>query len=128
MEAEQFGKVLQRLIQIQIRNQRQMIGSDNREADSVKSQPFEPEVRSFLSQVKSRWDPTCQVILSLDALDSTGRFQRKRVPFRVNPVGLRPETTKLHLPINSSPRLKNRKFNMALGHVLGGGTSINAMV
>jgi choline dehydrogenase len=32
------------------------------------------------------------------------------------------------LPITPSPRLKNRKFNMALGHVLGGGTSINAMV
>jgi choline dehydrogenase-like flavoprotein len=33
-----------------------------------------------------------------------------------------------HLPVNPSPRLNNRKFNMALGHVLGGGTSINAMV
>jgi choline dehydrogenase len=33
-----------------------------------------------------------------------------------------------HLPINPSHRLNNRKFNMALGHVLGGGTSINAMV
>src|SRR5437667_4304834 len=33
-----------------------------------------------------------------------------------------------HLPVASSPRLNNRKFNMALGHVLGGGTSINAMV
>jgi choline dehydrogenase len=33
-----------------------------------------------------------------------------------------------HLPINPSPRLKNRTFNMALGHVLGGGSSINAMV
>jgi choline dehydrogenase len=33
-----------------------------------------------------------------------------------------------HLPINPSPRLNNRKFYMALGHVLGGGTSINAMV
>jgi choline dehydrogenase len=33
-----------------------------------------------------------------------------------------------HLPISSSPRLKNRTFNMALGHVLGGGSSINAMV
>ncbi len=33
-----------------------------------------------------------------------------------------------HLPITPSPRLNNRKFNMALGHVLGGGTSINAMV
>src|ERR1700693_3888315 len=33
-----------------------------------------------------------------------------------------------HLPIIPSPRLNNRKFNMALGHVLGGGTSINAMV
>ena len=33
-----------------------------------------------------------------------------------------------HLPIATSPRLNNRKFNMALGHVLGGGTSINAMV
>src|ERR1700756_5785032 len=33
-----------------------------------------------------------------------------------------------HLPINPSPRLNNRKFNMALGHVLGGGSSINAMV
>src|SRR6201982_168767 len=32
-----------------------------------------------------------------------------------------------HLPINPSPRLNDRKFNMALGHVLGGGTSINAM-
>jgi choline dehydrogenase len=33
-----------------------------------------------------------------------------------------------HLPITPSARLNNRKFNMALGHVLGGGTSINAMV
>src|SRR6202167_5621495 len=33
-----------------------------------------------------------------------------------------------HLPIKPSPRLNNRSFNMALGHVLGGGTSINAMV
>jgi choline dehydrogenase len=33
-----------------------------------------------------------------------------------------------HLPVVPSPRLKNRKFNMALGHVLGGGSSINAMV
>jgi choline dehydrogenase len=33
-----------------------------------------------------------------------------------------------HLPINPSPRLNNRKFYMALGHVLGGGTSVNAMV
>src|SRR6202171_4715191 len=33
-----------------------------------------------------------------------------------------------HLPINPSPRLNNRKFNMALGHVLGGGSSINGMV
>jgi choline dehydrogenase len=33
-----------------------------------------------------------------------------------------------HLPIVPSPRLNNRRFNMALGHVLGGGTSINAMV
>src|SRR6202451_1287754 len=32
------------------------------------------------------------------------------------------------LPIIPSPRLSNRKFNMALGHVLGGGSSINAMV
>ena len=33
-----------------------------------------------------------------------------------------------HLPITPSPRLNNRTFYMALGHVLGGGTSINAMV
>jgi len=33
-----------------------------------------------------------------------------------------------HLPINPSPRLNNRTFNMALGHVLGGGSTINAMV
>jgi choline dehydrogenase len=33
-----------------------------------------------------------------------------------------------HLPIAPSPRLNNRQFNMALGHVLGGGSSINAMV
>src|SRR5271169_4301791 len=33
-----------------------------------------------------------------------------------------------HLPVTPSPRLNNRTFNMALGHVLGGGTSINAMV
>ena len=33
-----------------------------------------------------------------------------------------------HLPIVPSPRLNNREFNMALGHVLGGGSSINAMV
>ena len=33
-----------------------------------------------------------------------------------------------HLPINPLPQLNNRKFHMALGHVLGGGSSINAMV
>jgi choline dehydrogenase len=33
-----------------------------------------------------------------------------------------------HLPVAPSPRLNNRTFNMALGHVLGGGSSINAMV
>jgi choline dehydrogenase len=33
-----------------------------------------------------------------------------------------------HLPITPSTRLNSRKFNMALGHVVGGGTSINAMV
>jgi choline dehydrogenase len=33
-----------------------------------------------------------------------------------------------HLPVHPSPRLNNRIFNMALGHVLGGGSSINAMV
>jgi len=33
-----------------------------------------------------------------------------------------------HLPVSPSPRLNNRPFNMALGHVLGGGSSINAMV
>jgi choline dehydrogenase len=33
-----------------------------------------------------------------------------------------------HLPVKPSPRLSNRAFNMALGHVLGGGSSINAMV
>ena len=33
-----------------------------------------------------------------------------------------------HLPVTPSPRLNNRRFDMALGHVLGGGTSINAMV
>src|SRR5580704_11339265 len=33
-----------------------------------------------------------------------------------------------HLPVKPSPVLNNRTFNMALGHVLGGGSSINAMV
>src|ERR1700720_2832617 len=33
-----------------------------------------------------------------------------------------------HLPVNPSPRLNDRAFSMALGHVLGGGSSINAMV
>src|SRR2546422_11723238 len=33
-----------------------------------------------------------------------------------------------NLPLTPSPRLNDRKFNMALGHVLGGGSSINAMV
>jgi len=33
-----------------------------------------------------------------------------------------------HLPITPLPQLNNRNFNMALGHVVGGGTSINAMV
>jgi choline dehydrogenase len=33
-----------------------------------------------------------------------------------------------HLPVSPSPRLNNRPFNMALGHVGGGGSSINAMV
>jgi membrane fusion protein (multidrug efflux system) len=33
-----------------------------------------------------------------------------------------------NLPIAPVPQLNNRQFNMALGHVLGGGSSINAMV
>lgn len=33
-----------------------------------------------------------------------------------------------HLPIQPSPRTNNRNFNMALGHVLGGGSSINGLV
>jgi choline dehydrogenase len=33
-----------------------------------------------------------------------------------------------NLPITRSPRLNGRKLTMALGHVLGGGSSINAMV
>jgi len=33
-----------------------------------------------------------------------------------------------HLPVKPVPGLENRTFNMALGHVLGGGSSINAMV
>jgi choline dehydrogenase len=33
-----------------------------------------------------------------------------------------------HLPIKPSPRLNNRELYMALGHVLGGGSTINAMV
>jgi choline dehydrogenase len=33
-----------------------------------------------------------------------------------------------HLPVSPSSRLNNRSFNMALGHVVGGGSSINAMV
>ena len=33
-----------------------------------------------------------------------------------------------NLPVAPLPQLNNRKFNMALGHVLGGGSSINAMV
>ena len=32
------------------------------------------------------------------------------------------------LPIKPSPQVNNRAFNMALGHVLGGGSAINAMV
>ena len=32
------------------------------------------------------------------------------------------------LPIAPMPQLNHRKFNMALGHVLGGGSSVNAMV
>ena len=33
-----------------------------------------------------------------------------------------------HLPIIPLPQLNNRNLNMPLGHVLGGGSSINAMV
>jgi choline dehydrogenase len=33
-----------------------------------------------------------------------------------------------HLPVSPSQRLNNRTFDMALGRVLGGGSSINAMV
>jgi choline dehydrogenase len=33
-----------------------------------------------------------------------------------------------HLSLTSSPRISNRVLNMALGHVLGGGSSINGMV
>jgi len=32
------------------------------------------------------------------------------------------------LPLHPTPQLNQRRFNMALGHVLGGGSSINAMV
>jgi len=37
-------------------------------------------------------------------------------------------TLDYHLPVSTSPRLNNRAFNMALGHALGGGSRINAMV
>src|ERR1700759_4610080 len=33
-----------------------------------------------------------------------------------------------HLPLVPLPQLNHRQFNMALGQVLGGGSSINAMV
>jgi choline dehydrogenase len=33
-----------------------------------------------------------------------------------------------HLPIQPTPRVNNRIFSMALGHVLGGGSSINGLV
>src|ERR1700757_3254863 len=33
-----------------------------------------------------------------------------------------------HLPVSPQSRLNNRTFYMALGHVLGGGSTINAMV
>jgi choline dehydrogenase len=33
-----------------------------------------------------------------------------------------------HLPIQPVPQLNNRNFNLALGHGVGGGSSINAMV
>jgi choline dehydrogenase-like flavoprotein len=33
-----------------------------------------------------------------------------------------------HLPIQPTPRVNNRIFNMALGHVLGGGSSTNGLV
>src|SRR5579863_6624871 len=33
-----------------------------------------------------------------------------------------------HLPLQTSPRINNRSLNMALGHVLGGGSSINGLV
>src|SRR5580704_11812108 len=33
-----------------------------------------------------------------------------------------------HLSLTSSPRISNRVLNMALGHVLGGGSSINGTV
>src|ERR1700674_6053212 len=33
-----------------------------------------------------------------------------------------------NLPLNPTPQLNHRKFNIALGHVLGGGRRINAMV
>jgi len=33
-----------------------------------------------------------------------------------------------NLPLTPTPQLNARRFNMALGHVLGGGSSINAMV
>jgi choline dehydrogenase len=33
-----------------------------------------------------------------------------------------------HLPLEPLPQLHHRRFNIALGHVLGGGSSINAMV
>ena len=32
------------------------------------------------------------------------------------------------LPITPAPQLNNRRFNMALGRVVGGGSSVNAMV
>jgi choline dehydrogenase len=32
------------------------------------------------------------------------------------------------LPLKLSPQVNIRAFNMAVGHVLGGGSSINAMV
>jgi choline dehydrogenase len=41
---------------------------------------------------------------------------------------LLPENSRKQAPIKPSPQVNNRGFNIALGHVLGGGSSINAMV
>jgi choline dehydrogenase-like flavoprotein len=78
--------------------------------------------RPFRSQGLNYPRPARKSSLSNQEDPTTRRPSRKHLVLQCR------RTARLPRAVNRSPRLNNLKFNMALGHVLSGGTSINAMV